>query len=129
MTATTVLVVEDNEKSRKLVRDVLEVTGFQVLTAANATDGLLLAGEYLPDLVLMDVQLPDLDGETALGRLRADQRLAAIQVVALTAYAMPSDRERLLRVGFDGYLSKPISVREFPAQVRQFAALRAGREG
>lgn len=118
----TILVVEDNDKNRKLVRDLLTVTGFRVLEAASAAEGLALAGAHQPDLVLMDVGLPDLDGEAALGRMRADPRLASIPVVALTAFAMPSDRERLLRAGFDGYIAKPISVREFPAQVRGYAA-------
>ncbi len=124
MAGETVLVVEDNDRNRKLVRDLLQVTGFRVLEAASAGEGLRLAVAHLPDVVLLDVQLPDHDGETALRRLRADPRLALIPVVALTAYAMPSDRERLLRAGFDGYLAKPISVREFPAQVRAFIAPR-----
>lgn len=124
MAGETVLVVEDNDRNRKLVRDLLQVTGFRVLEAASASEGLRLAVAHLPDVVLLDVQLPDHDGETALRRLRADPRLALIPVVALTAYAMPSDRERLLRAGFDGYLAKPISVREFPAQVRAFIAPR-----
>lgn len=125
MAGKTILVVEDNDLNRKLVRDLLQVAGFRVLEAATAAGGIALAGEQLPDLVLMDVRLPDFDGETALGRLRADPRLAPIPVVALTAFAMPADRERFLRAGFDGYLAKPISVRQFPAQVRDFLALRA----
>jgi two-component system cell cycle response regulator DivK len=128
MTGEMVLVIEDNDKNRKLVCDLLQVTGFRVLEAATATEGLALAAEHVPDLVLMDVQLPDIDGETALGRLRSDPRLAAIPVVAFTAFAMTTDRARFLRAGFDGYIAKPISVREFPGQVRQFAALRTGRE-
>jgi two-component system cell cycle response regulator DivK len=115
--ARLILIVEDNERNLKLVRDLLQYNGHETIEARNAEDGVALAVERRPDLILMDIQLPDADGVTALGRLRADGRTASICVVALTAFAMTDDRERLLGAGFDGYLEKPIDVRAFPGQV------------
>jgi CheY-like chemotaxis protein len=115
-----VLVVEDNDKNLKLVRDLLQLRGYQVLEAHTAEQGLGLAAEHTPDLVLMDIQLPDLDGVSALKRLRAEPPTAGIPVVALTAFAMKDDRERFLSAGFDGYLAKPIDIRALPDQVRDF---------
>jgi two-component system cell cycle response regulator DivK len=115
-----ILIVEDNEKNLKLARDVLQFGGFRTLEATNATDGLSLAAAHAPDLILMDIQLPDMDGATALGRLRAEPDTKEIPVVALTAFAMHSDRERLLQAGFDGYLAKPIDIKAFPDQVRRY---------
>ena len=120
MAHEVILAVEDNDKNLKLVRDLLHLRGFRVLEARTAEQGLALAAEHRPDLVLMDIQLPDLDGTAALGRLRADPRTAAIPVVALTAFAMKEDRARFLGAGFDGYLAKPIDIRAFPDQVRAF---------
>jgi two-component system cell cycle response regulator DivK len=114
-----ILIVEDNEKNMKLARDVLQFNGFRTLEAVTAGQGLTLAAEHRPDLILMDIQLPDMDGSTALRRLRGDAATASIKVVALTAFAMKDDRERFVSAGFDGYLSKPISVRELPSQVRE----------
>jgi two-component system cell cycle response regulator DivK len=114
-----ILIVEDNEKNMKLARDVLQFNGFRTLEAVTAGQGLTLAAEHQPDLILMDIQLPDMDGTTALHRLRGDATTASITVVALTAFAMKDDRERFVSAGFDGYLSKPISVRELPSQVRE----------
>jgi two-component system cell cycle response regulator DivK len=114
-----ILIVEDNEKNMKLTRDVLQFNGFRTLEATTARQGLDLAATEQPDLILMDIQLPDLDGVTALRRLRAGAQTAAIKVVALTAFAMKDDRDRFVSAGFDGYLSKPISVRELPSQLRQ----------
>jgi CheY-like chemotaxis protein len=115
-----ILVVEDNERNLKLLRDVLEYAGYDVRTARTAEDGITLAVSEPPDLVLMDLQLPGIDGMEALRRLRASPLTASIPVVAVTAQAMKNDRERALEVGFDGYLEKPISVRAFPDQVRRF---------
>jgi CheY-like chemotaxis protein len=115
-----VLVIEDNDKNLKLVRDLLQLKGYQVLEAQTAEEGLALAAERTPALVLMDIQLPDLDGISALERLRAEPGTAAIPVVALTAFAMKDDRERFLAAGFDGYLPKPIDIRALPDQVRGF---------
>src|SRR6478672_7302370 len=105
-----ILVVEDNEKNMKLFRDVLQATGYRTLEATTGGRAVELATEHRPDLVLMDIQLPDIDGVAALGRLRADERTASIPVLALTAQAMHGDRERFLAAGFDGYMSKPVDV-------------------
>jgi two-component system, cell cycle response regulator DivK len=116
---TVVLVVEDNPRNLKLVRDLLEHAGYRTLEATSAEDGLALARAHRPDLVLMDVQLPGMDGVQALARLRADPATNGIPVVAVTAFAMKDDRARFVAAGFDGYLEKPISVREFPGQVAE----------
>ena len=120
MAGELILIVEDNEKNLKLVRDLLQFKGYRTLEARNAQEGIALAGAHLPDLILMDIQLPGMDGVAALGHLRADPRTASIPVVALTAFAMRDDRARFLGAGFDGYIMKPINVKEFPEQVRQF---------
>jgi two-component system cell cycle response regulator DivK len=120
-----VLIVEDNPRNLKLARDILSHAGYRTLEAETAEDGLDLARTELPRLVLMDIQLPGMDGIEALRRLRADAATAGIRVVALTAFAMKDDRERLLVAGFDGYLEKPLDVREFPGQI---AALLADAE-
>ena len=116
--APLVLIVEDNPRNLKLVRDLLAFAGYRTLDASNGEDGVALARAHRPDLVLMDVQLPGIDGVEALARVRADPEIADLRVVALTAFAMKDDRERFLAAGFDGYLEKPISVRSFPDQVR-----------
>lgn len=115
-----ILVVEDNERNLKLLRDVLEYAGYDVRVARTAEDGIILAVSEPPDLVLMDLQLPGIDGLEALRRLREGPRTADIPVVAVTAQAMKDDRERALAAGFNGYIEKPISVRAFPDQVRRF---------
>ena len=115
-----ILVVEDNERNLKLLRDVLEYAGYDVRVARTGEDGVSLAASEPPDLVLMDLQLPGIDGLEALRRLRGSPRTADIPVVAVTAQAMKQDRERALAAGFNGYIEKPISVRAFPDQVRGF---------
>jgi two-component system, cell cycle response regulator DivK len=117
MTSAQILVVEDNDRNMKLFRDVLQATGFRTLEATTGELAVELAIEHAPDLVLMDVRLPDIDGIQALGRLRADERTAGVPVVALTAQAMEGDRERFLAAGFDGYLSKPVDIGELVATV------------
>lgn len=114
-----VLLVEDNEKNLKLARDVLEFAGFTVLVATSGEEAVERARSELPDIVLMDLQLPGIDGHAALARMRSDRRTAQIPVVALTAFAMQQDHDRAREAGFDGYLEKPISVRHFPDQVRR----------
>ena len=115
-----ILVVEDNERNLKLLRDVLEYAGYDVRVARTGEDGVTLAVKEPPDLVLMDLQLPGIDGMEALRRLRESPRTADIPVVAVTAQAMKQDRERALEAGFNGYIEKPISVRAFPDQIRGF---------
>jgi two-component system cell cycle response regulator DivK len=120
-----VLVVEDNDKNLKLARDVLEWAGFTVEVATTGEDAVKQAFDSVPDVILMDLQLPGIDGHEALAQLRANPDTRAVPVVALTASAMPMDRDKALSAGFDGFLEKPIKVREFPDQVRQH--LRNGR--
>ena len=118
--AARILVVEDNPLNLKLMRDVLEFHGFQVLTARSGEEGVVVASTSSPDLVLMDLQLPGMDGHEALLRMRSDPRCRAIPVVAVTAFAMKDDIERADEAGFDGYIAKPISVRALPAQLAPF---------
>jgi len=115
-----ILIVDDNENNRKLARDVLEFAGFGTVEATGGVEGVAMAMEHKPDLVLMDIRMPDLNGTEALKLLREDSRTAKIPIVALTSSTMHGDEERFLAEGFDGYLAKPISVREFPDQVRSF---------
>ena len=115
-----ILIVDDNEKNVKLVRDVLRHAGFRTLEASTGSAGISDAAEHLPDVILMDIRLPDMDGTDALRRLKAAEATASIPIVALTSLAMKGDRERLLADGFDGYLEKPIDIREFPDQVRRY---------
>ena len=115
-----ILVVEDNEKNMKLFRDVLVATGHRTLEATTGGQAVELAIAHSPDLVLMDIQLPDIGGVEALGRLRADERTASVPVIALTAQAMEGDRERFLAAGFDAYLSKPVNVADLVATVKRY---------
>jgi two-component system cell cycle response regulator DivK len=117
-----ILIVDDNEQNRRLARDVLQFAGFRTLEAAGGLEGVALAAEHHPDLVLMDIRMPDLNGSEAVRKLREDERTADIPVVALTSSTMKGDRERFLADGFDGYLEKPIRVRQFPEQVRSHLA-------
>jgi two-component system, cell cycle response regulator DivK len=120
MAGALILIVEDNDKNLKLARDLLQHDGFRTLEAETATAAITLAEQRVPDLILMDIQLPDMDGVTALGRLREMGTTTSIPVVALTAFAMAGDRERLLAAGFDGYLAKPIDIHNFSDSVRQY---------
>jgi two-component system cell cycle response regulator DivK len=120
MAGALILIVEDNDKNLKLARDLLRHDGFRTLEADTAESAITLAEQRLPDLILMDIQLPGMDGVTALGRLRGSAATSSIPVVALTAFAMASDRERLLAAGFDGYLAKPIDIHEFSDSVRKY---------
>lgn len=119
MAGQLVLIVEDNERNRKLVRDVLQFHGYRTAEAEMAEEGLRLALETPPALILMDIELPGMNGIEALRRLRADPRTRGIPVIAVTASAMTKDRLRIMSAGFDGYLSKPINVKEFVAAVQQ----------
>jgi two-component system, cell cycle response regulator DivK len=115
-----ILVVEDNDKNLKLVRDVLLFAGYEVVEARTGEQGVALAEETLPDLVLMDLQLPGIDGTEALRLLRENPATSGVPVVAVTAFAMKEDRERTRSAGFDGYVTKPLSVRSLPEQVRSY---------
>jgi two-component system, cell cycle response regulator DivK len=119
MLGERVLIVEDNGKNMKLVRDVLQASGYNTLEATTGEEGVELALSQAPALVLMDVQLPGIDGVEALERMRQNERTASIPVLALTAQAMSGDRERFLEAGFDGYLAKPVDVRELIEAVRE----------
>jgi two-component system cell cycle response regulator DivK len=113
-----ILIVDDNAQNRKLARDVLRFAGFRTLEAEGGFEGVAAAVANLPDLVLMDIRMPDMNGTEALRQLKEDERTAAIPIVALTSSTMKGDGDRFLSYGFDGYLNKPISVRTFPDQVR-----------
>jgi len=118
MAGELILVVEDNEKNRKLVRDVLTFKGYTVVEAETGEDGVRLAKARLPQLVLMDIQLPGINGIEALRQLRPDETTRAIPVIAVTASAMDRDRQTIMAAGFDGYQSKPLNVKDFMAAVQ-----------
>jgi two-component system, cell cycle response regulator DivK len=113
-----ILIVEDNEKNLKLVRDVLRVKGYATIEATNAEDGIALANEHKPDRILMDSQLPGMNGIDALRVLRADPATARIPAIAVTASVMQQDRNLITDAGFDGYVGKPINLKEFLDAVR-----------
>ncbi len=108
-----ILIVDDNEQNRKLFRFILQNSGYEIIESENAEDGLKLAKENHPGLILMDIQMPVIDGTEALRILRSGQETKDIPVIALTSYAMRGDREKFLEQGFNGYISKPINVKEF----------------
>jgi len=120
MAGETILVVEDNEKNMKLVRDVLTFHGFRIVEAIDGESAVALAREHLPRLILMDIQLPGIDGIQTLQRIRADETTKGITTVALTASVMSGDRARFDAAGFDGFIAKPIDVAQFPQQVRGY---------
>jgi len=127
--SSLILIVEDNPRNLKLVRDLLEHHGYLTLAAATGEEAIDLARAHRPHLILMDVQLPGMDGVAALTRMRADPATAGLRIVAVTAFAMKHDRDRFLAWGFDGYIEKPISVRDFPGQVAALVADREGAQG
>jgi len=114
-----ILIVEDNEKNMKLARDVLQVKGYSTLEAVTGEEGIRLAVEQKPDLVLMDIQLPGINGIEALRILRANPETAAIPVIAVTASVMQHDRKQIMEAGFDAYVGKPINLKEFLDAVRK----------
>jgi CheY-like chemotaxis protein len=124
MAGERILVVEDNDLNMKLFHDMLQATGYRTLKARTGEEALDLAVSHPPALVLMDVQLPGIDGVETLARLRRDDRTASIRVLALTAQAMHGDRARFLEAGFDGYISKPVDVAELLRAVEELC----GRE-
>lgn len=115
-----ILLIEDNEQNRYLVTYLMQARGWQVAHAADGPAGLALAGEFAPDMILLDIQLPGMDGYAVARALRGNPKLDAIPVVAVTSYAMPGDRERCFEAGCNGYLEKPIDPQTFGAQVEGF---------
>lgn len=116
---STILIIEDNDKNLKLARDVLQVKGYATIEATTGEDGVRLAQEHLPDLVLMDIHLPGINGIDALRALRANASTSQIPVIAVTASVMQQDRKLITDAGFDGYVGKPIALREFLEAVRK----------
>ena len=125
MAGELILIIEDNEKNRKLARDVLQVKGYNTIESETAEDGLKLALDKSPALVLMDIQLPGMDGITALKQLRANPQTKSVPVIAITASAMTNNRQAMLAEGFDGYQSKPISVKDFFGELERVLASHA----
>jgi CheY-like chemotaxis protein len=121
MSQKIVLIVEDNEKNRKLIRDLLQAKGYQTIETDSAEEGITLAEERKPALILMDIQLPDMDGITALKQLKSAPATRSIPVMAITASAMTYNRESMLAEGFDGYQIKPFNLRDFIADVARLA--------
>jgi two-component system cell cycle response regulator DivK len=115
-----ILIVEDNVNNRSLLWDILIFHGYEVAVAADGQEGVNLARELMPDLILMDVQMPGMDGMTAGRILKGDPATSVLKIIALTSFAMRGDQEKFLAAGFDGYLSKPISTRELPGLVKQW---------
>ncbi|MFQ5936380.1 MAG: response regulator [Acidiferrobacterales bacterium] len=120
MSGVLILIVEDNPKNMRLIRDVLQFKGYQTLEADTGEAGIDVAKKEHPALILMDVQMPGMGGLEAMKVLKADAATQQIPVIALTASAMKGDRERLLADGFDGYIAKPIDIKEFPKMVENF---------
>ena len=115
-----ILIVEDNDNNRCLFRDILTFHGYQVSVASDGQEGVALARELMPDLILMDIQMPGMDGMTAGGILKGDPATSGLKIIALTSFAMRGDQGKILAAGFDGYLSKPVSTRELPGLVKQW---------
>ena len=124
MAGELILIIEDNEKNRKLARDVLQVKGYQTIESETAEEGIDLALAQSPALILMDIQLPGIDGITALKQLRAEPKTKSIPVIAITASAMTHTRQTMLAEGFDGYQTKPISLKDFLGEVEKVLATR-----
>ena len=129
MAGELILIVEDNARSRKLARDVLQYKGYQTVETETGEEALQLARTLHPALILMDIQLPGIDGITALHRLRAEAETRDIPVMAVTASAMTHNRQEILAAGFDGYQSKPINVKEFVQAVQQMLERHRGAGG
>ncbi len=127
MAGELILIIEDNEKNRKLVRDVLQVKGHKTIESETAEEGLKLAIAKSPNLILMDIQLPGMDGITALKQLRTDPKTKSIPVIAITASAMTYNRVTMLAEGFDGYQTKPIRLKDFLDEVQRVLESHSGR--
>ena len=114
-----ILVVEDNEQNRILMRQILTYNGYEVLEAADGDAGLAMAREHMPDLILLDLQMPVMGGFAVIRELRKTPELSKLKVMAVTSFAMKGDREKALQAGFDEYVTKPIDTRTFPELVKQ----------
>jgi len=119
-TNRTILIVEDNNSNRLLMSDILNYHGYTVLEAKNGIEGIEMARKHLPDLVLMDIQMPAMDGFTAARVLKDDPLTRQLRLIAITSFAMQGDRERILAAGFDDYIAKPIAIREFPRTIQGY---------
>ena len=119
---STILIVEDNEKNMKLVRDILQHKGHTTLEAVTGGEGVRLALERRPDLILMDIQLPDIDGISALRQIREHPALDATPVLAVSASVMPDEQHKIVTSGFDAYVTKPINLKQFLDAVQRFLA-------
>ncbi len=122
MSQATILYIEDNLANRELIKRVLEVEGYQVVEAEDGATGLQRALECKPDLILMDINLPEIDGLTLTARLRQIEELQNVPIIALTANVMKGDRERTLAAGCDGYIRKPVDIDELPVQIARYLA-------
>ena len=115
-----ILVVEDNDRNRELVKDILDIQGYHVLEARDGVEGVAMAKEHKPDLVIMDIQMPIMDGITAAKIIKNDPATRGITMIALTSFAMKGDRERFMEAGFDDYIAKPIDTRKLPEIVKKY---------
>jgi len=115
-----ILIVEDQEDNRAILRDVLSTAGYELLEATNGQEGVELAQQERPDLILMDIQLPVIDGYEATRRIKSDAALGAIPIIAVTSYALSGDEARARTAGCDGYVAKPFSPRELLAMLREY---------
>lgn len=120
MSNKNVMVVEDNEKNRKLIRVVLKAKGYNVIEATTGEEALSLLKEQIPDIILMDIQLPGIDGLTLIRQIKADAGKKDIPIIAVTAHAMKGDQQKILDTGCDAYMSKPIDTRELPLTIEKY---------
>ena len=127
MPAATILYIEDDFQNRVLVRRILEACGYAVVEAESGREGLKKAAEIIPDLVLMDINLPEMDGYEATARLKKIEALDKVPIIAMTANVMKGDREKTLDAGCDGYIQKPIDVDRLPEQIEEFLILKTNR--
>ncbi len=115
----TILIVEDHEKNRRLLRDVLSYYGYTIIEAENGKDGIEMARQYMPDLILMDIQMPVMDGFTATTILKSAPDTRKIKIIAVTSFAMTGDKEKILDTGADGYISKPLDIKALPTLIKE----------
>ncbi|OIO31674.1 MAG: response regulator [Nitrospirae bacterium CG02_land_8_20_14_3_00_44_33] len=114
-----ILIVEDNEKNRRMMRDILTYHGYEIIEAENGEEAIKMAKEFNPELILMDMQMPVMDGFAATSILKNDPETRRIKIIAVTSFAMVGDKEKILQAGADDYISKPLNTRELPERVRK----------